>query len=127
CRGARASDRGVFAAPARVLQMISRWRGTVMGSEPALPEPGTGPSSIEGISAVTLATHDMARAVHCCLMLGFPSGHDTSLTAASDPPRVAGPGPRRRCSHSSRQVLGPEPDFFKLCDVWRNAANLQAP
>jgi catechol 2,3-dioxygenase-like lactoylglutathione lyase family enzyme len=46
-----------------------------MGSEPALPEPGTGPSPIEGISAVTLATHDMARAVRFYQALGFALCH----------------------------------------------------
>jgi len=46
-----------------------------MGSEPTLPETRTGTSPIEGISAVTLATQDMARAVRFYQALGFALRH----------------------------------------------------
>src|SRR5262249_35728876 len=46
-----------------------------MGSEPTLPETRTGASPIEGISAVTLATQDMARAVRFYHALGFAVRH----------------------------------------------------
>jgi catechol 2,3-dioxygenase-like lactoylglutathione lyase family enzyme len=42
-----------------------------MGSESTRSGAGAGPSPIEGISAVTLATHDMARAVRFYQALGF--------------------------------------------------------
>src|SRR5262249_27503239 len=46
-----------------------------MGSEPTLPETRTGASPIGGISAVTLATQDMARAVRFYQALGFALRH----------------------------------------------------
>ena len=46
-----------------------------MGSEPTLTETRTGASPIEGISAVTLATQDMARAVRFYQALGFALRH----------------------------------------------------
>ena len=46
-----------------------------MASEPAFPQPGAGQSPIEGISAVTLATHDMARAMPVYQALGFAVSH----------------------------------------------------
>jgi catechol 2,3-dioxygenase-like lactoylglutathione lyase family enzyme len=58
-----------------------------MGSEPVPSEAGAGPRPLEGISAVTLATHDMARAVRFHQALGLTlcyggEGHSfTSLQA----------------------------------------------
>ena len=60
-----------------------------MGSEPVPSEAGAGPRPLEGISAVTLATHDMARAVRFYLALGLTlcqggEGHSfTSLQAGA--------------------------------------------
>jgi catechol 2,3-dioxygenase-like lactoylglutathione lyase family enzyme len=42
-----------------------------MGPGPVPSEAGAGPRPLEGISAVTLATHDMARAVRFYQALGF--------------------------------------------------------
>ena len=46
-----------------------------MGSEPVPSEAGAGPPPLEGISAVTLATHDMARAVRFYQALGLTLCH----------------------------------------------------
>ena len=60
-----------------------------MGPGPVPSEAGAGPRPLEGISAVTLATHDMARAVRFYQALGFTlcyggEGHSfTSLQAGA--------------------------------------------
>ena len=60
-----------------------------MGPGPVPSEAGAGPRPLEGISAVTLATHDMARAVRFYLALGLTlcqggEGHSfTSLQAGA--------------------------------------------
>jgi catechol 2,3-dioxygenase-like lactoylglutathione lyase family enzyme len=55
-----------------------------MGAQLVCSGAGTGPPPIEGISAVTLATHDMTRAVRFYQALGFvlcQGGEESSFTS----------------------------------------------
>jgi catechol 2,3-dioxygenase-like lactoylglutathione lyase family enzyme len=57
-----------------------------MGAQTAGEEGGQRPVTIDSISAVTLATHDMARALRFYLALGFPlryGGDDASFSSLS--------------------------------------------
>src|SRR6187401_2918717 len=72
---------------------------------------GNAPVSIESISAITLATHDMARSVRFYRALGFGlhyGGEDaefTSFTAGSGYLNICGASPERRLSWWGRVIF----------------------